>query len=307
MARDKTITLIPDNDLQANQERNASELHEASSQLALIEHQAQENARQLSLQLHYEGALTVGALEDEIRFYQRRTVEACLELGKRLLILKELTPHGEFKKRIELLDIDYRMAAKFMSATVKFSKVNSSSLLKAAGSQTKMLELVLLDDEEIEALESGDSVKGLTLDAIETMSVSELKKALRDSKQTLQAKDEVIASKNTIIDSQAENMAKLEHRQRTITVDEQILSARDFVQKTAASVKATVMTELRRSIKELHEFEGDHKTIAASAIIEIMQEIKVLRDEYLLPATLSEDAAPEWMDADTLAQINGLG
>ena len=41
----------------------------------------------LALSLGYEGALTVGALEDEIRFYQRRSVEDVLELGKRLLLL----------------------------------------------------------------------------------------------------------------------------------------------------------------------------------------------------------------------------
>ncbi len=53
-------------------------------------------AAALAQELGYVGALTVGTLEDEIRFYQRRTVEAILETGKRLLLLKEVTPHGEF-------------------------------------------------------------------------------------------------------------------------------------------------------------------------------------------------------------------
>jgi hypothetical protein len=59
----------------------------------------------------YEGTLTVGALEDEIRFYQRRTVEAILETGKRLNVLKELTPHGEFQKRVEMLGFSGPTAA----------------------------------------------------------------------------------------------------------------------------------------------------------------------------------------------------
>ncbi|MFX6160357.1 DUF3102 domain-containing protein, partial [Acinetobacter baumannii] len=91
----------------------------------------------LATQLGYEGALTVGALEDEIRFFQQRTVEAVMELGKRLLILKEITPHGEFNKRVEMLNFTPRMAQKFMSAVLKFSKTNSSSLLQKAGNQTK--------------------------------------------------------------------------------------------------------------------------------------------------------------------------
>lgn len=139
-------------------------------------------AQALATQLGYDGALTVGALEDEIRFYQHRTAEVCLELGKRLIMLKELTPHGDFAKRAELLGFSRRMAQKFMSATLKFSKANSNSLLRSAGTQTKLLELVLLDEDEIEELENGGSVRGIDLDDVEAMSVSELKKALRDGR-----------------------------------------------------------------------------------------------------------------------------
>ena len=157
------------------------------NELSIIQSTAKENASAVAEQLGYEGTLSVDSIETEIRFYQRRSVEAALELGKRLLILKELTQHGDFVPRVEQLGFSARMAQKFMSATLKFSKANSSSLLKSAGTQTKLLELVVLDDAEIEALDSGESVRGLTLDEIETMSVSELKSALRESKADLEA------------------------------------------------------------------------------------------------------------------------
>jgi len=112
----------------------------------------------LATQLGYAGTLTVGALEDEIRFYQQRTVEACLELGKRLLLLKEMTPHGEFKQRIAMLNIHERTAQRFMSASLKFSKSDNLSLLKAVGNQSKLLELLVLDDDEVKALEQGGSI-----------------------------------------------------------------------------------------------------------------------------------------------------
>ncbi len=159
------------------------------------------NAVAVAKQFGYDGSLTVGALEDEIRFYQRRSVEACLELGKRLLILKELTPHGEFLQRIGLLGIEERVARRFMSATMKFSKRASTPVLSAAGSQTKLLELLTLDDDEIAALESGESARGLTLDAIETMSVRELRAALRESKEEKAALERLIADKNVKIDN----------------------------------------------------------------------------------------------------------
>ena len=166
----------------------------------------------LATQLGYQGSLTVGALEDEIRFYQQRTVEACMELGKRLLILKEMTPHGEFNKRIEMLNFTPRMAQKFMSAVLKFSKANSSSLLQKAGNQTKLLELVTLDDDEIDVIEQGGSIGDVSLDTIETMSVRDLKKALREAKATVESKDQDIKAKDLIIQKKDQKANELDEK-----------------------------------------------------------------------------------------------
>lgn len=171
---------------------------ETTNEVELIQQHTQSVAG-LATQLGYEGALTVGALEDEIRFFQQRTVEACLELGKRLLILKEMTPHGEFNRRVEMLNFTPRMAQKFMSAVLKFSKTNSSSLLQKAGNQTKLLELVALDDDEIQIIEQGGSIGEVSLDSIETMSVRELKQALRDARTTIESKEQDIQAKDQII------------------------------------------------------------------------------------------------------------
>ncbi len=171
---------------------------ETTNEVELIQQHTQSVAG-LATQLGYEGALTVGALEDEIRFFQQRTVEACMELGKRLLILKEMTPHGEFNRRVEMLNFTPRMAQKFMSAVLKFSKTNSSSLLQKAGNQTKLLELVALDDDEIQIIEQGGSIGEVSLDSIETMSVRELKQALRDARTTIESKEQDIQAKDQII------------------------------------------------------------------------------------------------------------
>lgn len=181
----------------------------------------------LALQLGYEGALTVGALEDEIRFYQQRSVEAVLELGKRLLILKEITPHGEFTKRIEMLGISKRTAQRFMSVVLKFSKTTSMSLLEKSGNGTKLLELMVLDDDDIDVIDQGGSIGDVNLDSIETMSVRELKKALREAKADSEAKDKLIQSKDQKINkldtelskstSQAQILKKQESEQQQLT------------------------------------------------------------------------------------------
>ncbi|MDI1278051.1 hypothetical protein [Methylobacter sp.] len=210
-----TSTIIPD-----DPHGRVAEAVQAVNELAAIERQVADNVLAVAQQLGYDGALTVGALEDEIRFYQRRTVEACLELGKRLLILKELTPHGEFQQRIELLGIGYQTGKKFMAATMKLSKGYSNTLL-AAKTQTKMLELLVLDDGEIEALENGGSVRGITLNDIESMSVSELKKALREAGDHLKSKDAVIQKKD-------QKLNELDHELERLKLDNPVFAHIDW-------------------------------------------------------------------------------
>jgi hypothetical protein len=215
---------------------------EQNQNVAIIDHDSQsqvtdlaQNVARLAVQLDYNGTVNVGALEDEIRFYQQRSVEACLELGKRLLILKEITPHGEFTQRIELLGFSDRMARKFMSATLKFSNRNSNSVLKSAGTQTKLLELVTLDDDDIAELEAGGTVAGLNLDAIETMSVRELKKALREAKADNTSKDQLIESKNNKIDDLATKLNRRRAPEQAALVEQEAEQEALVLMQTATS------------------------------------------------------------------------
>lgn len=147
---------------------------EASARNALAVVEA--NAAALAQQLGYEGALTVGTIEDEIRFYQRRTVEALLETGKRLLLLKEMTPRGEFDQRAEMLGFSRRSAYRFMQAAAKTVKSANLALLSTqVKSSSAFLELVTHDDDVLENLQE--------LDDIDRMSASELRAALRQAEQ----------------------------------------------------------------------------------------------------------------------------
>ncbi len=182
-------------------------IEQQTTELSVSEHAQKLGV--LATQFGYEGSLTVGALEDEIRFYQRRTVEACLELGKRLILLKEMTPHGEFKQRTEMLNINERAAQRFMSAAFKFTKSDNLSVLKAAGNQSKLLELLVLDDEEIAELSNGGSVSDITLDDIDRMTASELRKKLREAKADNTAKDQLIQKKDLKINELDANLSKV--------------------------------------------------------------------------------------------------
>lgn len=169
---------------------------------------AKANAVALAKQLNYEGALTVGGLEEEIKFYQRRCVESVLELGKRLILLKEIAGHGGFYESLEGLGFSPRLAQQFMAATFKFSNAKSTSLLSLPNlSQTKLLELLVLDDGEIESLADGETVRGVTLDDIDCMAVSELRTAMRKAKREF---EEAKATSAEMIRRRDERINKLE-------------------------------------------------------------------------------------------------
>ncbi len=182
MARNPTKTTVPAPEPKVN-EAALQRLDSAATELVVLQDQNNENAHALAQQLGYEGGLTVGALEDGIRFYQQRTAEACMELGKRLILLKETCGHGNFLPRLDLLGIESRAAQRFMAAAAKFSKAATSPLLKAANSQSKLLELLVLDDSELAELSDGSTVRGLTVDKIDQMGVRELRSALRQSEK----------------------------------------------------------------------------------------------------------------------------
>lgn len=156
------------------------------AQAGELMHAQTEAATQLARSLAYEGAVTVGGIEDHIRFYQRRSVEALLEVGKGLLLLKELTPHGEFENRIELLGMNTRSARRIMQAAVKVTKsANLAVLASQVKNQSAFLELITHDDDVIEQLAE--------MDDIERMSASEVRALARELRADAQAKDAVIA------------------------------------------------------------------------------------------------------------------
>lgn len=169
-----------------------SRLSDASAELGVITQQDQQDLSLLALQLGYEGSLTSGAIEDGIRFYQRRSVEALLETGKRLLLLKQITLHGnscqigtnsshsatnsDFDTRIELLGFTRRTAYRFMQAAQKISKSDKLSLLsKQAKNGSSFLELITHDDDVIDNLAE--------MDNFDRMSASQVREAARQLKK----------------------------------------------------------------------------------------------------------------------------
>lgn len=278
--------------------------------------EANDNANAVAKQLGYEGAMTVGALEDEIRFYQRRTAEACLELGKRLLILKELTGHGnssqlgtnqEFDKRVELLGFSRSSAYRFMQAAFKFSKTaNLANLMDKIDSQAKLLELVTMEDDDIQQLANGETVRGLSLDDIDTMTASQLKAALRESRLNYEAQGRVLEEKSLANDKLATALNAREQRVAQKSPDQIAKELRSQAVVDGFAAEHAIQHQLGATFKALIEHSldngGDHKQFMLGLVTQIERELLKVREEFNLLGEVTTDDTPDWAKPEWLEQ-----
>lgn len=263
------------------------------SELADLQLASSNNAQALASQLGYDGALTVGALEDGIRFYQQRTAEACVELGKRLLLLKETCAHGDFKPRLELLGIEYTAATRFMSVAAKFSKVATSQLLKLAASQGKVIELLVLDDEEVAELAENGTVRGMAADAVANMGVRELRAALREAHAEGAANQSILDKKNAKIDQ----LERDKKRINKLPPDDVLTELHKEVATLANEAMGMVQGRVRMGFQALathHETHGgDSQQVMAGYAAQLQKLLNELRDEFNLADTVG-DGTPAW-------------
>lgn len=260
----------------ANGELIAQEFS-AANQLATLQMTASENVMALAAQLGYDGALTVGALEDGIRFYQQRTAEACLELGKRLVLLKEASLHGEFKPRLELLGVEYAAANRFMAVANKFSKVATLQLLKGANNRAKLLELLVLDDEEVVELAEGGTVRGMVADDIASMGVRELRANLREARADKIADEKLIADKSAKIN-------KLSRHIHKVTPDQVLLEIQKEATEHMNDALGCIRGQIRASLIALtNHTEDDHSIFMAGLLGQMQADLNALRVEFNLP------------------------
>lgn len=257
---------------------------DAANQLAVMSIEANANAMAMAQQIGYQGAVTVGALEDEIRFYQRRTVEVILETGKRLLVLRELFPKGnsqigknaEFETRVELLGFSKSTAYRFMQAAVKTSKsANLAALSTQVKSASAFLELITHDDDVLENLAQ--------MDDVEKMSASELRAALRESREEKGAVEKVLADKNTAMDKLRAQVKRIEK----LPPDEQ----RQGLMKEATAIAHDALGAIRGGVRaalaalsvENGEEGRDLDVFMAGLVGQLQAEINTLREEFNLP------------------------
>lgn len=288
-----------------------SELTAAQHQVATLtaehEHQVRAVAAQLGYQLPAD-CTDPDLIQRDIAANMRRSVEACLEVGRGLRVLKEACGPGNFIDRLDALGIDRFVAAKFMQSAAKFASLGSNSALtKALGNQSKLFEMLVLDDEGIQELELTGQTGELTLDDVATMSVKELRKALRESRENLSAKERVMADITAKNNQLATELAK---KPKVIVMQpvEEAKQLRQEVVATAYEVEGTLQGTLRKAFADLEKLAQqtgeDHRGFTAALVRNLEVTLMAIRSEFHLPE-LHPDQLPGWqslLGLDDLAE-----
>lgn len=234
-------------------------------------------------------------IQRDIAVNMRRTAEAMLQVGLGLICLKEACQHGEFAARLEVLNFDPRVARRYMQVSRKLSNRSTSSvLLKAIDSQSKLLELIVLDDEQIEELALTGETGELKLDDVAGMSVKELRKSVRELRDEKAASEKLLAHRNEQIDAAA--------LLKKAPPDTRIEALLDAANKSTREALNKISGELRQALAGVEEISResstgiDYRPLASGLLGQLQQAVTIVRDEFMLEDIVG-DGEPEWMRA----------
>ncbi|KDF49408.1 hypothetical protein AE07_00791 [Enterobacter cloacae BWH 43] len=247
----------------------------------------------------------------ETRFYMAQSAEAMLEAGKRLVILKENEPHGDFIDIVESqLSLSKRTAQVMMQASLKYlsPKLESKAQALALLGKTKLFELMTEDDEDLAELADGGTIAGMNLDDIDRMTSRELKAALREARETNAAQQRVLADKNEKIDTLSTKLEK-KSRIQPPKPDEEVKKLRAEVTALAVEAESAIAVRLSSAFETLCAYCAENmidtpRDFMAGLVCQLESTASSLRSTFDLPDEPTGNVAPAWLTEPT-PEING--
>ncbi|MER0491157.1 DUF3102 domain-containing protein [Morganella morganii] len=247
----------------------------------------------------------------ETRFYMAQSAEAMLEAGKRLVILKENEPHGDFIEIVESqLSLPKRTAQVMMQASLKYlsPKLEPKAQALALLGKTKLFELMTEDDDDLVELADGGTIAGMSLDDIDRMTSRELKAALREARETNAAQQRVLADKNEKIDTLSTKLEK-KSRIQPPKPDEEVKKLRAEVTALSTEAESAITVRLFSAFETLSAYCAENqidtpKDFMAGLVCELESAARNLRSTFDLPDEPTGNVAPSWL-TDPIPEING--
>lgn len=228
----------------------------------------------------------------ETKFYMAQSAEAMLEVGKRLVILKESEGHGNFTSIVtEQLGLAERTARLIMQAALRYTSpaLESKRQTFAVLDKSKLFELMTEDDESLVELAEGGTVAGLTLDDIDRMSVRELRKALRESKEDLAASRKLNAEKSQEINELKET--KFKTIDPDLAVQKWIHEFGEEHEKFLRTFISTVPFFFQQLEDDYNNRGVSHMGLMAGFLHDIEREIASVRAQFDIPELAEPDTS----------------
>ena len=255
-----------------------------ATDVVLVQAQHDSHVRAVALQLGYQlpaDCTDPDLIQRDISANMRRSVEACLEVGRGLGVLKAACQHGNFIARLDVLGIEVTVAQRFMQASLKFSNTATSRLLSAAGNQSKLFEMLVLDDDQIEELQLTGQTGELKLDDIASMSVKELRANLREARKEKMSVDHRLGNLNTRNQKLEDSLFRIQKE----STDERLLGLRKEATAIMNDALGAVRGGLRQALVALRDHPGEEPSslFMAGLVGQVQYDLSALREEFGLP------------------------
>jgi hypothetical protein len=241
----------------------------------------------------------------EIRGHIESASELMFGMGARLMLLKQQCAHGEWLPTLEQIGVASRTAAQLMQATVKFSDPHTGRARQQFVDldKGKLLELVLLDDEQIDALDKGEMLE-LELDEVSRMSTTQLRRKVRELKMSADSKDK-------LLEKRGKEMDRLQQLADGVFIPAPGSVAQTQLEQAAYLELEKVHLEANAALARLvvvvhdikHETDSEAMTMAAdNAVRHLCQRMADLTATHGIAVDFEEMVTPEWLAGAVTAQ-----
>lgn len=221
----------------------------------------------------------------------RLTAEAFVRVGRRLIVMKEHEAHGEWLNCLQQIGIGADTAGRMMEAARRLAALPNSAtsrnLLAAAGSTSKVIEVLTLPEDQFQELAIKGETNGLTLDDVESLTVRELRAAVREARADLEAKDQRIQKLSEDLNKAEEKTTKAQRKWKAATPDEQQVMLEQRVVEAKHELIANIGTQktgLTAAVLDLanhcNENGLDCSAFLGDTLGELLQAVREVRDGY---------------------------
>lgn len=236
--------------------------------------------------------------EEKVKYHLNRSAEEMLLAGSALIVIREHTDNGEWGEFLDRVGLEERLTRRMIQAAYRFSGAEVKKLTEAAGTKTKLFELLVLDNEEIQTISQGGEAAGIDLDDVARMSTTELRKALRDAREEEKAKQKLIDDKNQKVDKLSAELEKAKGKVEKAKPDYDLSQTRQDVQGETYQVEFKI-AEIKNLTERLREIDPDFRNVIGPMIQSLKAKLIDLAVTAQVDFENPMSEQPEWATPDT--------